>query len=933
MRVSVSGGVAVRPDQRISSAGPEPETASPAPGTPVVVGPADAPESDRVRAVALLAALVEAGGAVAADAGADLGGGFCSARVDGGTGDRRDAVLAALAVPRFADRLGPPAAVLTALFGPTATKPLGAATLDAIRAGRTPVLRYAVAASDLLGPEQLVRLLALRAPDGVDPFPEGLPSVVGRHLDRVLRPLPGPRRLALLTDLWEQACAAAAKRQRTERIVRSQRGPELVDALRERLEHYEEQQVVGALGRRPTLARAALWYPPRTFWTARFRGVLHDALAATVLARVAAAAFEDGTEEALRGHRSAIEAAAAMLTKREAASAAQRVKGLTGHPARPGSYLRELARLAPGVELTAKQVAGARERLATARAYGELALERATEFVQDAPYLEAPSAQEALADWRCAGLADWRSKAGYFSPGRLADWEQPRPDALAPLAQRLRAETDREPAEVETVGDLLWIAELADAVARLYGHPAAEIMHETVGVEAVTRPVSDDTFLPLAGSVALTAARTAQLAELGGSVPAKPRSWADLVAGLAAGAEAAEALVGRFPVPAAVEVFDGGLLPGTETRIEVARTGSTLTAWAAYMGNCIAGPYYSDEAAKGRSVLIALRDPDGRILANAELRPPGKGWRVAEVKARFNEEPEPALLEAVREWVRSLPVPRESPAEPDPAPPPAPRRGRRPSPADRLTAEIGEQLGALAAVAVRPDSTLTGLIGAPASAEGLVALRRLAPATLERAVRSALAAPAAAGRLWEATATRPLAAAVSAMPPEVHHRLEPLLRDEPLPGALRKLARLEGIADARAADLIALRVRAAVGGLLRADAAELAAAVRMRPHAGLLRAATLAVTSWGGLPAAPVTAVAARRRVRLPGFPESSLRDERWQGSWPDAVELGGVPGAFWNAIAAHGLLVPSSWLPPGGWPVLWARAWPPPARNPIQIR
>jgi hypothetical protein len=102
-------------------------------------------------------------------------------------------VLAALAVAGFGERLGDPPALLVALFGPAATKPLGAAAQAAIGEGRWATARFAAAASDVLGPEQLVRLLALRAPAGVDPFPDGLPSVVGTHLARVLRA--GPARV------------------------------------------------------------------------------------------------------------------------------------------------------------------------------------------------------------------------------------------------------------------------------------------------------------------------------------------------------------------------------------------------------------------------------------------------------------------------------------------------------------------------------------------------------------------------------------------------------------------------------------------------------------------------------------------------------------------------------------------------------------------
>ena len=61
-----------------------------------------------------------------------------------------------------------------------------------------------------------------------------------------------------------------------------------------------------------------------------------------------------------------------------------------------------------------------------------------------------------------------------------------------------------------------------------------------------------------------------------------------------------------------------------------------LAAWAQYMGNCIAGPYYVGAALKGRCVLVALRNPSGRLLANVELRPEPAAWRLGEFRARFN---------------------------------------------------------------------------------------------------------------------------------------------------------------------------------------------------------------------------------------------------------------------------------------------------------
>jgi hypothetical protein len=41
---------------------------------------------------------------------------------------------------------------------------------------------------------------------------------------------------------------------------------------------------------------------------------------------------------------------------------------------------------------------------------------------------------------------------------------------LPPLAQRLRERPDAAPADVEHAGDLLWYAELADAIAQVDGH-------------------------------------------------------------------------------------------------------------------------------------------------------------------------------------------------------------------------------------------------------------------------------------------------------------------------------------------------------------------------------------------------------------------------------------------------------------------------------
>jgi len=967
----LAGGVVPGADLRVWPLGPL------APGAPVVVGPRSADDEAVGRARRALRVLVTAGGTVAAGADVALGPDFRSARVDGGAGDRRDATLAALPVPGV--DLGPPLGLLVALFGPTATRPLGAAARAAIEAGRWPVLRFAAAASDVLGPEQLVALLDLRAPDGVDPFPDGLPSVVGGHLARVLAPVPRPRRLALLTDLWSRVCAAGAVRQRVARLRAARTRVSRLDEMRARYRREGEAMVLehlhGTFGPDVTLAEAALWRPPPWYWSRRTDGLLHDALAATVLARVAVSAVDHGLDRALADHRHEIEACVRELVEGEAPGWGQRRQGL---PPSPASYVRDLQHIDDARFLT--------PRLGRAGDYAEMMLYAVRTFLDE----NATSPPEALVEWSGRHLGPWRAAVGYLSPDRLATWEQ-QPmwsPGSATLSARLRASPD-DPAAVETIGDLLWFAELADALARLRGHEAAVTHYEwgapwfDADPATVTEPL-----VPRFDSVARAAAATAQLVDLGGTVP-RTSSWGDLVTGLLDSAAVAAALTGSFVVPDSVAATDATVVPGTDVRVEVARNGRQLAEWSDYMGNCIAGQHYVDAATAGRAALLALRDSDGRIVANVELRPSTHGWRVDEFRARFNDDPPATLASRVEAWAATLV--RAAPATTDLAPPeppaPRPRTAARSRPPSRASL-VAEPLGARAATALAAPSSvdaaavLAGLAdhvavvsrlpsadlasldaglpprslrdgpaprlgpaggrgvarrprsGDPApvfpvragrppaevgavSRDALTALRRVSPATLTRACRLALVSPSGLADLWRASAVRPLAAAVADLPGA--DRLAPLLVDAPLPGSLRPLARRPHIAPARTADLVALRVRAALGILLRGDAPELAAAVRAAPDAGLVRAAALAVTTWG--PTTLATApVAPRGRVRLPGYPVSSLRDAGWQAAWPDARELGADDDVFWDHIAAHGLLLPASWLTGGGWPALWSR-------------
>ncbi|GAA3726817.1 hypothetical protein GCM10022225_05010 [Plantactinospora mayteni] len=971
----LSGGVVPGPERRIWAPGPRGRAVEPGaelvPGSPVVLGPRPASPEAAEQAIAELARLVASGGPLAAGAGVDLGYGFRSARVEGAAGDRRDAVLAALMVPGLAGRLGDRRAVLVALFGPDATKPLGAAAQAVLDDGRWPVLRFAVAASDVLGPEQLVRVLELRAPDGIDPFPGRLPSVVGGQLTRVLREVPRPRRLALLTDLWQQVCADGATRLRRERLRASQGRQDRTADLTARYRRYEEDELTlrlrRELGPEPTVLQAALWRPSAGYWLTRADRVLRDALAATVLARLAATAVDRGLDAALAKHRHEIEAAVDGWPRPEASLSARRTAGLTGLPARPGSYLRDiLARSRPGEPLDSRAASYLRQRLARARDYGRMVLDAAEKLVDSFFPEDSLSLREQLAGWAGRPLSDWRDRVGYLSPDRTERWDhQPilsTEPPLPPLAERLRAAPQRPVAEVETIGDLLWYAELADALAQLNGHPQAVLSPHLEGPTADTDPAPpDEPLVPRSQSIPLAVAGAAQLVNLGATVPPRCWSWPELVAGLVDNAAIASALTGAFAVPTPVEHFDGTVLPGTDARIELARTARQLADWSHYMGNCIASPHYVEDATPGRSALIALRAPDGRILVNAELRPSARGWRLEEIRARFNEDPDPTLLRQTGRWLRALALPEPAIPEPrraapyDETGPGQPARATRPRPAVRVLRDLGHRLDELAAAtvaepeAVRAAELLavlaTRLAGAPATPasdphDALTALRRATPAAVARACRLTLADPAGPGlvALWQASGYRPLARAVGTLPPSrpgtpappTVDRLAPLLVDAPLPGSLRPLARVGQVAVARTADLVALRLRAALGTLLRQDAAELAEAVRARPHPGLLRSAALAVTSWGGLPTgrpdarpstADVTAVAPRRRVRVPGFPQSSLRDENWQSGWPDAIELGAVPDGFWDRVATHGLVLPSSWLADGGWVPLWSRA------------
>ncbi|MFD1535769.1 hypothetical protein [Nonomuraea guangzhouensis] len=902
--------------------------ASDSPGSAVVVGPAG---GDPRSSAAELARLIEAGGVAVAGAGIELRPGFRSARLDGAGGDRRDAVLAALrtlgvaGMSRFGERTG----ILVALFGPATTKRVAAAAGQAVIDGRWPALQLASAASDLLGPEQLERLLALSTPPGrPDPMGRVTPSALAAHLARVLSPFPGPRRLELLLDLWDQVAAHQAELEREQRIMATQARESRLPELTRRYRGHEDEllldEVRTELGPDPSLAQVARWTPQPWHWAHMMHRVLDNALAATVLLRTAVAVAEHGVPDGLARCRDQLVAAAARLDDKAAGRAARRVPGLCGLPARPGCYVRDLARRADPPEQYVRQ------RLARAREFGLVVLEAVPEL------LAAGGGR--LGPWACTDLRKWREAVGYTAIRPPRSWEQiPVAGQRESLARRLAAQPDAVPYAVEEAGDLLWYGELADAVARLHGHEAATVTH--LGPEApevtVDPPPGEPAPLdPRLDSLPLAVAGAAQLVALGARAPRRCRTWKELVEGLIGDVDLAQALTGAFQVPEPLTAVDGQEVPGTGLRVELARGPRTLAEWSAYMGNCIASPIYVEEATAGKCGLLALRDRDGVIAVNVELQLSTRRWHVAEMKARFNTEPEPGVGEQVLRFVAGI----APPALPEQAPAPRIPGERLPArrPRNQAFRDLAEPLATLAAQTMAAPSAVWAIrvlesldaaddgSGGGPGGEVLVALRRMRPGRLAETCRTALAA-ARLGEVWAATRVRPLAGAIERLDPGLRDRYDQLgllLVDAPLPGSLRGLARHRAIAPARTAELVVRRIRAAIGRLARAADPVLAQAIGRGADTDVLCALVIATTIWP-LETVPVTEPA---HTSVPGFPASTLSDEDgpWHRALPAAAELGADLTTFWDRVATGGLRVPPTWLGHGGWPALWNRA----ARN-----
>ncbi|WP_143046974.1 hypothetical protein [Amycolatopsis xylanica] len=914
-----------------------------APGSPVAVGPPGAEPEVLRDAARRLDLLVRNGSETAAGAGVDLGGGFTSARLAGAQGDRRDAVLAALQFlgADGAERLGDRAAVLVALFGPSATKRVGAAAHRAVAERRWSALQLASAASDLLGPEQLERVLELRAPEGIDPFPHGAASTVADHLGRVLAGYPRPRRLTLILSLWDDVCGRLVERERTERRATTQTRIERIDKLRARHRaHFDEaimRRLAWSIDGEPTLVTAARWRPPQ-WWTAQELGrLLDDAIAAIALLRFAKTLSDEGLAAAAEKHRAELLVAEACLTEEERSQAARRPEGGYSHPARPGCYAHQVVQvLSPQRTITAKTETYVKTRTAMARNYGVVVLDAVGDLLfEDGTPLH--NCWDTCKPWHAAHLRQWRAAAGF---SRSPDgWEQPPlADAHADgpkgtLAQRLAA-GQADPASVETPHDLLWLADLADALAPFHGAEHATVRHERPGPDLDYKTPAT----PRTDSIPLMAAEVAQLVRFGAAPPPRCGGWAELAAGVSADAVIAEASVGDFTLPPEVSTLDKQVLDGTELIIELGREPRQLAEWSGYMGNCIGESWYADQARRGQCVLMALRDPaDGRIVANLDIRRHTGGWHVHELRARFNDEVAAGLEEHVKHWVEGIPAPVPPAAEPlVPVPPVRSGSGRRaaaselsPELTGALATAVARELASAQATAARHAYvTLArgfGRPGRPADFEpdaAVIAVKRIGPAEHVELLRAALQDGLGVPALWRATRVRPLATAVGKLDPDLrtYDRLAALTDGSPLPRTLRALVRRPDIAPAHALDTVARTVRLAMGKLLGDDT--LARSVAQRPSAELVCALAIAATCApeSTLDTVPV---AEPKKVLLRGFPASDLSDEQgpWQRALPAAAELGAPVELFWDRVAEHGLRIPAALLGKGGWPALWRRA------------
>ena len=874
-------------------------SAPPPPGAPVVLGPRTSRPGAVIAALVALDDLLRKAGLAACGAGVDLGNGFRSGRLAGATEERRDAVFAALRGlgAEGAHRVGDRATVLTALCGPRATRRVGAALQRAAVDGRWAAIHLAVAASDVLGPEQLEQILELPEPAGADPIPGGLPSTLAAQLGRLLVPYTPPRRLTLLLDLWGRVLAHPARTRPPIRLMEGQLGEEHVaDVLHVRrgvrdawvldyLAAIDGPRSWGVTTPWPQRVASAMWTRvpagrKNPFAAEESRRLLADALAALALTATALAATRRPVTEALVANATAL----AMSIHPDAVpTGAADLDGVLAGPlptpGRPGHLVARLAVAAVGAtawdfiahfqphrwaagfhgdprwtppvglfadcagifaeDLSRRDVARfARPLLAQAYAQGSAVLaELLSRFYEDGHPL--PHGQ-LVARWAraCASEVGDVAELGHRQPPYATCdcngwWILALADNLADLEQRTRIAPDWHG------GELPW-----DAIAGEEEEPDEEEDRASLG------------------SVPGAVAAAAQLLQWGASAPARPGTWAELADGLWQGAP----IGAPFQVPVEIADWHGEELPGSGLRIQVAHGYTDLNIWAAYMGNCIAG--YAEEGESGECVLLALREADGTIAVNVDLHHGRSRWHVDEARERFNAALSPGIDTLLQAWVAALPRTRTLPgAEADAPPPPvrvvrtprasgaAPARRPRPSPAV-LTARqslavateqhreacLSSHGGVLVEIATRLATH------PPGDAEAaVIVLTRATPARLAVAVADCLA-EVDLPTIWAATGQRPLRAALDALDASTADLLNvgALADAGPVSANLRAVANLDPIKRARKLENAQRAVRAALGTLLRGADPRFDEAIARRPRPGPVCAAILGSTL--GLP-------------------------------------------------------------------------------------
>ena len=940
-RIRLSGGIVLAGSQRVWLAddpGQEVDGTRPWPGAPVLVGPAGAGRAEVARARREAGRLLAGGGPVAAAAGIDVGGGFRTARLEGGGEARRDAVLAAMELlgPEGMDSIGSRDSLLVALFGARATKRVGAAAVAALAGGARSALRLAVAASDVLGPEQLEQVLRFEAPAAIEPVPQGTTGQLSEQLTTLLAPFPPRRRLVLVRSVWDEAVAwqrsSVAKARARRRKFSPARRDALLKQVRREDNRWWRQHATRQNGDRAGDAFLLRWVPGPSVWAAALQRAYQECVAATVLLRVTMAAEEQPVVDAVLGLLDHL----AYAGTAHVAELENRVEGLLQAGAPAGVAAERAWSLARAVVL-ASEPGGplppdTPARLNTHLRHGcELALAVLTSTVD---LLDAVRGRS-VTPMDPSATHEWRRLAGFVRDPH--QWF----DALDDhdlLGDRLAGGGD--PASVERIEDGLWFADLADVVASWFGHERADVsVGGATWAQAAFEESPPDPGAPSTESVTLAVAGAAQLAALGAHPGARPGDWPALVADLVADAERL-GLDEKLTLPSDVAAWDGRQLTGTELRIEVARTAKQLTEWGNYMGNCIAG--YAGDAGR-RFALVALRDAGGKLVANVSLQLRHARWVVDQARGRFNDDLTADLDDAVARWARDLRTPSEGRNATRPAArdlPPAPARGRRRRGGSgreavlRAAAELGQAIGDLdtdprldwTLQTVRPIAAEVGWGGDAADRLGpfgaVARLRR--PAPLADAAGRALDAGVPLAELWEATAGRPLGAALDRLGaggPDLRRLAEPTV-----PPLLRLALRDARVASARTVELASRRIRVALFELLALGDARLDRAVAARPHTGFVATAVLVLTAGHEPDGARFDSIPVAGDGALPGRPRTTLTGAG--GAWADALgsaqEVGVAPARLDEVLAgAPGghLLVPAAWLPAGGWPAFWGRA------------